>query len=93
MVVDESARHTLHERLDDVLGREVAATLMAHLPPVGWRDVVSKRDLDVGLDALGDRLRAEFYRSQVSQTRTLVFSMTSVMLILAALAFGAARVV
>jgi hypothetical protein len=46
MVIDESARHVMHERLDDVLGREVAATLMAHLPPVGWQDVARRSDID-----------------------------------------------
>jgi DNA repair exonuclease SbcCD ATPase subunit len=45
MVIDESARRVMHE-LDDVLGWEVAATLMAHLPPVGWQDVARRSDID-----------------------------------------------
>ncbi len=49
----------------------------------------TKRDIE----ALGDKLRAEFYKSQNSQTRTLVFGMVSVMLVLATLAFGAASLV
>jgi hypothetical protein len=36
----------MYKRLEEVLGREQAATLMEHLPPVGWADVATKRDLD-----------------------------------------------
>src|SRR5947208_11420740 len=46
MAVDEAARHRLHDRLEQVLGVEEATILMAHLPPVGWADVATKRDLD-----------------------------------------------
>lgn len=46
MPVDERSRHQLFRRLDEVLGPEHAATLIEHLPPVGWADVATKRDLD-----------------------------------------------
>ena len=55
MAVDERARHELHGRLDDVLGREEATTLMSLPPPVGWADVTTKHDLD----SLRIELRAE----------------------------------
>jgi hypothetical protein len=45
MAIDERARHELHRKLEEVLGAEEAATLMAHLPPVGWADVATKHDL------------------------------------------------
>src|SRR5207249_1782827 len=42
----EAARHRMYQRLEELLGREDAATLMEHLPPVGWGEVATKRDLD-----------------------------------------------
>jgi hypothetical protein len=46
MAISEESRHHLYRRLEEVLGPEEAATLMEHLPPVGWADVATKRDLD-----------------------------------------------
>lgn len=56
MAITDADRHQLHERLDAVLGREEAAVLMEHLPPVGWADIATKRDLD----HLEASLRGEF---------------------------------
>ena len=56
MVLDERSRHELYLRLEEVLGPEAATTLMEHLPPVGWADVATKRDLD----ALERRLELRF---------------------------------
>lgn len=55
MALTEENRHRLYQRLEQVLGREEATTLMEHLPPVGWADVATKRDVD----HLGAELRAE----------------------------------
>ena len=56
MVLDERSRHQLYLRLEETLGAEAASTLMEHLPPVGWADVATKRDLD----ALGQRMDLRF---------------------------------
>src|SRR5438067_3410242 len=45
MVLDERARHELFLRLEQVLGPEPAETFMEMMPPVGWADVATKRDL------------------------------------------------
>ena len=55
MTVSDQSRYDLHRRLAEVLGPDQAATLMEHLPPVGWADVATKRDLD----HLGFELRSE----------------------------------
>jgi len=47
VAITEQNRHQLYQRLEEVLGREQAATLMEHLPPVGWADVATKRDLEL----------------------------------------------
>ena len=46
MALDERARHELFLRLEEILGPEPAETLMEMMPPVGWADVATKRDLD-----------------------------------------------
>ena len=46
MTISEQTRHEMYVRLEEVLGADAAATLMEHLPPVGWADVATKRDLD-----------------------------------------------
>lgn len=45
------------------------------------------------IDSQGNLLRAEFYKSQEAQTRLIIFSMVSALLVVAALAFGAAKLV
>jgi hypothetical protein len=85
MAITEEERHELFEGLRESLGAERAATLMAHLPPVGWADVATKHDLE----GLGNTLRAEFYREQ----HYLIFAMLAANSTLAALAFAAARLV
>lgn len=60
MVIDERTRHELHQRLEGVLGADEAATLMAHLPPTGWGDVVTRDYLDMAIQAQDARLEARF---------------------------------
>ena len=46
MTITEATRHRLHQHLASLLGEEDAAVLMEHLPPTGWADVATRRDLD-----------------------------------------------
>jgi hypothetical protein len=46
MAINEASRHEMHSKLEEVLGAQVANTVMEYLPPVGWADVATKRDLD-----------------------------------------------
>ncbi len=86
MAITEESRHKLYQRLEEVLGHEQAAVLMEHLPPLGWADVATKRDVDslkrdvdalessLGLrtENLGNVLRAEWRRDLLSQTFALI---------------------
>ncbi len=60
MAITDSSRHKLHGRLDEVLGPEEASTLMEHLPPVGWADVATRRDLDMQIGRLSERTDHRF---------------------------------
>jgi hypothetical protein len=104
MAIDERARHELHAKLEQVLGAEEASTLMAHLPPVGWADVATRRDLDhlegtlrAEMQATKSELIASFrheLHSEIhSAIRALVVLMSSLFVTLAGVAFAAARLV
>jgi hypothetical protein len=57
MAVDEQRlRRSLHDRLEASLGADEAALLMDYPPPVGWSDVVTKRDLDAAVTELKSTL-------------------------------------
>lgn len=78
MAIDERARHELYLRLEEHLGAEAATTLMEHLPPTGWADVATKRDLDhqteslkADIDRLGGQLRIEMRDVALDLHKTL----------------------
>jgi hypothetical protein len=105
MALDERARHELFLRLEQVLGPESAETLMEMMPPVGWADVATKRDLD----ALEERMDLRFaamehklmagFRAELlaqsnvitAQTRTLLIANVGTVVSLAALAFAVGK--
>ncbi|MEA2931889.1 MAG: hypothetical protein QOI56_674 [Actinomycetota bacterium] len=92
MAIDERTRHQLFLRLEEVLGDEEASTLMEHLPPVGWADVATKRDLDLRFELSEERTMraisemASTMRSEMNtQTRLLFLGNVGLMLTLASL--------
>ena len=94
MALDERARHELFLRLEEALGPESAETLMEMLPPVGWADIATKRDLD----ALRHQLLADFRGELLAQShaisaqmKTLIFANLGTVVSIAALAFGVAK--
>ncbi|MEY2710257.1 MAG: hypothetical protein RL487_40, partial [Actinomycetota bacterium] len=45
MTSTENDRRILHSALEAACGPRPAEILMEHLPPAGWRDLVTKDDL------------------------------------------------
>jgi hypothetical protein len=98
VAIDERSRHALYLRLEHVLGRDEAETLMEHLPPVGWADVATRRDLDIlrtELRAMEQSLtglfRMELAQAVTAQTRTMAITMITLFVTGVSLAFAAAR--
>ena len=96
MTVTEESRYRLHQQLDEAVGKEGATTMMGMLPPVGWADVATKRDLDQQRKLLELRIestdkgnRADFekaMRHQLTVILSAFFSMAGV--IIALLIYG-----
>ncbi len=83
MSVTERARHELHERLVELMGRDRAETLMESLPPTGWGDVVTREYLDLRLEALEHRVLSEMdsrLHSQMTMIIGMMLSQTALIL-------------
>lgn len=72
MAVTEETRHRMHVKFEEVVGPDVAVTLMEHLPPVGWADVATKHDLDHQTALLRLELQTEMadLRTEIAELRT-----------------------
>ena len=57
MSVSEHERHQLFTWFEEHMGSERAATMMSLLPPVGWGDVATRRDLELLEARVDARLR------------------------------------
>lgn len=98
MAIDERSRHELFLKLEQFIGPGEATTLMELLPPVGWADVATKADLDhLGtqidsrFESMEHKLVGMFHAELNSQTKVMFFSLSSLIITLAALAFTSAQ--
>jgi hypothetical protein len=71
MAVEERSRRELQEALMHTIGPEHTDTLLSYLPPTGWADVATTRDVDtLGTQIRGEmsELRADL-RGEISELR------------------------
>jgi tetrahydromethanopterin S-methyltransferase subunit G len=61
MTISEAQRFEMHLGLRNILGDEVANSLMEHLPPSGWSDVARTGDIAT-ISARIDRLETRIDR-------------------------------
>ena len=87
--MDERSRHQLYRKLEVVMGREEATTLMEPLPPTGWSEVATKQDMHQEIEAL----RRELHGDMESLASRVIMWTSSMVLATAALAFAAGRFV
>jgi hypothetical protein len=78
MSVSEDERHQLRIWFEAHMGNERASVMMRTLPPVGWGEVATRRDLDElreathrDLQDLELRIDAKFERFRSEMLRTL----------------------
>ena len=75
MAVGERDRRELQEALVGTIGPGPADTQLGYLPPVGWADVATKRDLDHFATQLRlemAEMKAEILQAMNAQLRWLV---------------------
>jgi hypothetical protein len=91
MAISEEDRRQLRIALERQLGHQEAMVSMEHLPPVGWADVATKRDLDVlriEMGALEARLTGALRREISALQRNLSFGFLTAQAGFAALILG-----
>ncbi len=100
MAVSERDRHELYRRLEGVIGKEPADTMMALLPAVGWADVATKEDLrnleerlTLRMENTERRILQEVHQQIASLSKTMAISIVVAIATVAGLAFGAAQLV
>jgi hypothetical protein len=94
MTIDERARHQMYLKLEEILGPDEATTLMEHLPPLGWADVATKRDLDQFAASLRGELRDGVKDLELRierELRSLAFKVLASMAAVAGIALAIAR--
>jgi hypothetical protein len=95
MAMTEEQRHELYTRLEEVIGMGPATTLMEGMPPVGWADVATKRDLEhleARIDLAEARFDASLQRSLREQNNRFLLGTGAMLTVLLAVQELLARI-
>lgn len=91
MSASESDRHELYQTLEGIMGKRSRDTIMSLLPPTGWGDVATQRDLDAlraatkqDLEILESRINERIMRTALTVNTPSIFAAV-------ALSFAATR--
>jgi hypothetical protein len=98
MAVTEFQRHEVFKWLEERMGPERAAIMMDLLPPVGWGDIVTTRDLEAfesrmtsEFASVRSELRSEMHGAHASLLLRLFFGLVASNATLVGLVFAAVR--
>jgi hypothetical protein len=91
--VSEEERLDMANSLEHHLGRQTTMTLMRHLPPTGWGDVATVRDLDQLEIRLDARFDAKLQALQSGLQRWFIGTMLALIGTMVALASAVTAVV
>jgi len=83
--VTEEERHDMAKALEAQLGRETAMVLLKHLPPTGWGDVATRRDLDLFEARMEARMDARLHAMQASLLKWMIGMMITLTGVVAAI--------
>ena len=95
MAMTEEQRHELDTRLEEVIGMGPATTLMEGMPPVGWADVATKRDLEhleARIELAEARFDASLQRSLREQSNRFMLGVGAMLTVLLAVQELLARI-
>ena len=72
MAVDERTRRDLYTAFEQTWGPERAEALLSLLPPVGWGDVATRRDLETFAARIDARVTSDTatLRAEMAEVRT-----------------------
>lgn len=88
-MLDERARNRMHNRLREVMGDDVADTMIDSLPPTGWHELATKQDLQLLEQSLIAAFRGELTGALTtaitSQSRSITFQVVGLFVAFASL--------
>lgn len=96
MQIDERTRHEMYLGLEERLGPELADLVMAHLPPMGWADIATQREMTARFEQVDRRFeqvdqRFEEIDRRLGELRSLMLWLFSAQTAIVGVALAVAK--